>query len=164
MDFQQDIKQIKKEYYDILKSYYKTNTLILKMIALHTLSDLSEADEWLRTCELWLNSDKRINKLLDKEPKEAIHQLRTRALCCVYAIKGIEQLMKVNFSSTEQYEMLFEGLKGVNEKLYTLAKDSINQSNYWAKEHNMSLMFEDGTIKIEDFKPENNERYLKFRQ
>ena len=87
MAFKDNIKTLKKEYYNILKKYYNTSNLILKMVALHNKSALSEVDLNFRTCEVYYFTDKNINKLLDKDIAKAIQNLRSRAICCIYTAR-----------------------------------------------------------------------------
>ena len=157
MEFRQSIKQLKKQYYNILKQYYSTNKLILKMIAMHNSSELSEPEICFMTCDTHSFSDKYINKLYTSNPERAIRALRVRSVCCIQTMQAIDNII-INCTRMDDKGIKFiQDLKAVRDKLYDLAQCSINQSNKWAKENKVPYISIDEHAMIRHYKYDNEE-------
>jgi len=152
MEYIDRVKEIKKEYYKAIRTYYNANRLILKMVISYGLGDLSEVDINFRTCAVHNFSDKHIDKMWNKDIKKVIQTLRARGISCVYTSRAIQDLMSKLSDGSENYTNLSKQLNIVNDKLYELAKQSIIMSNNIARGHNLPTLFENGNIKLEDLR------------
>ena len=140
MEFRQSIRQLEKQYYNLLKGYYNTNKLILKMIAMHNASELSEPDICFRTCDIYSFSDKHINRLYEKNPKNAVHCLRVRSVCCMYTAQSIDIIINNCTRVDDKGVKFIKELTQIRDALCDLARTSVNLSNSWAKKYRLSYM------------------------
>lgn len=140
MEFRQSIKQLEKQYYDILKQYYSTSKLILKMIAMHNSSELSEPDICFKTCDMYSFSDKYIEKLRGTNIEKAVQNLRVRGVCCIYTAQAIDNIIMNTTRFDEKGVKFVQDLKDIKEQLYDLGQTSINKSNSFAKSYRLPYM------------------------
>lgn len=140
MEFRDNIKKLRKEFFNVVKSHYDTSNLILKMISNKGIyKGLSDADLALRTCMLPSLSDKRINKLYDTNMEKAIENLRVRGVACLYAVESINGMMYSSIKFSNSYVEFSNQLKSIADRLKSLGKQSIELSNRLTKEHGHRL-------------------------
>ncbi|MFQ6724119.1 MAG: hypothetical protein ACLRFE_02130, partial [Clostridia bacterium] len=160
----QEIKQLNKQYYDILKRYYKTNKLILKMIFNNMDSELNLADLNFRTCALRTHSDEHIKKDYEKSVEKAIQHLRTRALSCIYTAYTLEDIVFNNDTPSKEYVNFANEMQVIIDRLYELAEASIIESNNYAKQNNLPLFFEQSHITMKDMREANKRKNWEDQQ
>lgn len=158
MEFKQEIKQLQQDYYNIVKKYYRTNKLIIRMIFNNINNELSMVDLTFRTCLLNSYTDKHIERLTDKHIENAIKQLRARALACIYTAYAIEDVITDNLVPSKNFVEFAKELEELTQKLYNIATQSINKSNQLAKQNNYPLLFENSNISMEDIKQANKQK------
>ena len=151
MEFKDNIKQLKKQYFDAIKLMY--NKLIkLKMISNRIMYyNLNETSSGFSICMLNRFSDKTIVKLVNTNIGKAIEYMRMRGVACIYTAMAINLLLencdlmgKGNTTSTAK-------LRSVMEQMFSLGEQSILNSNTLAKKNNIPL-FNNGEFNIEDYK------------
>jgi len=150
IEYRDDIKCLRKDFFDAFKQYYNTSGLILRMISGKGIYKyLSNVDLAFQTCELNKHSDKYIiNKLYDKNIEKAIENLRVRAVASIYTARAIEDIMLNSFDMNNGYVKFVEQLRDINNRLYQLAKQSIALSDSWARENNIYL-FKDCNFELD---------------
>ena len=152
MEFREDIKHLHKQFFDVVKDYYQTSTLILKMICGREIYlSFSEAHEYFRTCKLHGFSDKCISKLYDKRIESAIQNLQVRAMSCIYTAHAIEYMATDNIVLSDRYVEYIKELQKITNQLYELADNSISLADKWAEEHGLPL-FKNGKFNINMYK------------
>ncbi len=139
MEFRDDIKNLRKDFFAVLREHYDTSNLILKMICNKGIyKGLSNADLSFRACMLNSLSDKNIDKLCIRNIEQAIENLRVRAVACMYIVEDIESMIMQSINISEKYVKMVEKLQTINLRLKTLAKESIKKSNLLALEYGYS--------------------------
>lgn len=133
MSFSEDIKSLRKKYFNAVKQYYGDNRIILKMLLRRRkYDDLYEADLAFRTCEVPEFSDESINKLFDVDINRAVNKLRARARGCAYTASVVQGLLEKQISPKQQAAC--DEIMEVKRSLLNLANHSVQLSDKWAKD------------------------------
>ncbi len=124
------IKKLKKQYYEALKLYYGSGSIIFKMNFNRRKYDaLVEADWAFRTC--MVGEFRNIAEVYAKDQKKAVKLLQARARGFWYTASVINSMLDYPAHNSEQREALKQ-LTLIKEKLLEIAKQDEKVSNYWA--------------------------------
>ncbi|MBQ3502153.1 MAG: hypothetical protein IJA72_00610 [Clostridia bacterium] len=133
MSFSEDIKVLRKRYFNAVKQYYSDNRIVFKMLLQRKkYDDLYEADLAFRTCMVSEFSDKNINKLLDVNVGKAVDKLRARARGCVYTASVIQTLLEKQISPNQNPAC--DEINQIKQGLLNHANQSVELSDKWAKD------------------------------
>ena len=136
MEFRDNVKNLRKEFFEVVKEYYNTSNLILKMICNNGIyRDLSAVDMAFRTCMLSSLSDKNIKKLYNKDMERAIHNLRVRGVACIYVVDDIDRMINCYVDMGDRYTKLIKSLKHIKDNLQVLTRESIKLSDLMALQY-----------------------------
>ena len=136
MSFSEDIKVLRKRYFDAVKKYYNDNSIVVKMLLQRSKYDnLYEADLAFRTCLTSGFSDKNINRLFDTDTSRALEKLRARARGCVYTASVIQMLLENQITISQQPAC--DEIKAIRQELLKKASDDVVLSDKWAKDINV---------------------------
>ena len=136
MEFRDSIKNLRKQFIDVIKNHYGTSRLIIKMIIGKGIyQSLSDADLDFRTCMLHSLSDKHINKLYTRNMEKAIENLRVRGVACMYVAEDMDNIIHSNFETSERYIKLVNDLKAIKNSVKDLGSKSLKLANDTARQY-----------------------------
>lgn len=140
MEFKQNIKNLKKEYFHLIKKFFNNSNLLFKIIYEKQLADiLYEGDLSFRTVSLNKFSDKNISKIYKKDGKKAIELMRVRALACAEILDCMKKIFEYQDNMTDIQQNAIKDMYIVYNKIIDMAKDSIQLANSWAVNENINM-------------------------
>ncbi len=140
MEFKQNIKNLKKEYFHLIKKFFNNSNLLFKIIYEKQLADiLYEGDLSFRTASLNKFSDKNISKIYKKDGKKAIELMRVRALACAEILDCMKKIFEYQDNMTDIQQNAIKEMYIVYNKIIDMAKDSIQLANSWAVNENINM-------------------------
>lgn len=140
MEFKQNIKNLKKEYFNLIKKFFNNSNLLFKIIYEKQLADiLYEGDLSFRTASLNKFSDKNISKIYKKDGKKAIELMRVRALACAEILDCMKKIFEYQDNMTDIQQNAIKDMYIVYNKIIDMAKDSIQLANSWAVNENINM-------------------------
>lgn len=140
MEFKQNIKNLKKEYFHLIKKFFNNSNLLFKIIYEKQLADiLYEGDLSFRTASLNKFSDKNISKIYKKDGKKAIELMRVRALACAEILDCMKKIFEYQDNMTDIQQNAIKDMYIVYNKIIDMAKDSIQLANSWAVNENINM-------------------------
>lgn len=140
MEFKQNIKNLKKEYFNLIKKFFNNSNLLFKIIYEKQLADiLYEGDLSFRTASLNKFSDKNISKIYKKDGKKAIELMRVRALACAEILDCMKKIFEYQDNMTDIQQNAIKEMYIVYNKIIDMAKDSIQLANSWAINEDINM-------------------------
>lgn len=140
MEFKQNIKNLKKEYFNLIKKFFNNSNLLFKIIYEKQLADiLYEGDLSFRTASLNKFSDKNISKIYKKDGKKAIELMRVRALACAEILDCMKKIFEYQDNMTDIQQNAIKEMYIVYNKIIDMAKDSIQLANSWAVNEDINM-------------------------
>lgn len=140
MEFKQNIKNLKKEYFHLIKKFFNNSNLLFKIIYEKQLADiLYEGDLSFRTASLNKFSDKNISKIYKKDGKKAIELMRVRALACAEILDCMKKIFEYQDNMTDIQQNAIKEMYIVYNKIIDMAKDSIQLANSWAINEDVNM-------------------------
>lgn len=140
MEFKQNIKNLKKEYFHLIKKFFNNSNLLFKIIYEKQLADiLYEGDLSFRTASLNKFSDKNISKIYKRDGKKAIELMRVRALACAEILDCMKKIFEYQDNMTDIQQNAIKDMYIVYNKIIDMAKDSIQLANSWAVNENINM-------------------------
>ncbi len=136
MSFSEEIKILRKRYFDAVKKYYNDNRIVVKMILQRRkYNDLYESDLAFRTCLVSGFGDKNINRLFDVDIADAVERLRARARGCAYTASTMQGLLENQISLNQQSAC--DEIRAIRQELLNMASVDVELSDKLAKGINL---------------------------
>lgn len=140
MDFRQSIKQLRKDFFKLMKDYYKDKHLVAKLIfKREQYNNIYECDLMFSVCMLNGFCDDNISKLCNKNINKAIELFIQRSRACVYLILIINAIIEDDIIKCKENDMFIKGLQEIKLELHKLINKSIENSNKLAKSNGLPL-------------------------
>ena len=140
MEFVETVKNLRNEYLNTIKLYYKDKNIIFKMFYNRVAYDTVCAGELaFRSCMVKHFKDDRLNDILARNPQKGMEVLTNRAFCCLYTVSIINDLICDSKQIKEQDKAYIEKLQQIKSKLCDLAQCSLDRSNKISQENKLPI-------------------------
>lgn len=137
MSFSEDIKVLRRRYFNSIKQYYGDDRIIIKMLFQRAkYDDLYETDLAFRTCLAHSFSDKNIKRLYDINISCAVEKLRARARGSAYTASTMCGLLENQIGLNQQPAC--DEIRLIRKELLNMANKDIELSDKWAKDININ--------------------------
>lgn len=132
MDFSEQIKDLRKRYFNAVKMFYGDNRIVAKMILNRTkYDDLYEASLSFKTIALPQFSDERLDKLAKERNPLVVEQLLARARGCLYTALAVQRILN-NQISNNQNKACNE-IRYIKQQLISCSDMSVKSAEHIAK-------------------------------
>jgi len=152
MEFVETVKNLRNEYLNAIKLYYKDKNIIFKMVYNRVAYDTVCAGEMaFRSCMVKRFKDDKLNYILAKNTQKGIEILTNRAFCCLYTVSIINDLIFDSKQMKECDEGYIKKLQEIKNKLCDyLAQNSLDMSNKIAQENQLPAYSE--KVNIDEYR------------
>ena len=132
MSFIEDIKNLRKRYFDAVKMFYGDKRIIAKMMLNRSKYDnIYEADLAFRTIMLREFSDEELIKLTSQHSEKSVDGFVARARGCFYAASVVQSLLHNQISNNQN--MACNEIRYIKQQLLEHGNNSIKHAERIAK-------------------------------